>query len=159
MHGKTVILSIMDRFSKYCHFVPLAHPYTVESVAQAFFTDIVRLHGIPQSIVSDRDPVFTSVFWHELLRLMGTKLHMSSAFHPQTDGQTEATNRVIIMYLWCFPGIDPDNGCAGCRGLSTSTTPHTSPHSMRHHSRWSTDATRPPSAPTSPVRLVWQLFA
>jgi hypothetical protein len=47
VHGKTVILSIMDRFSKYCHFVPLAHPYTVESVAQAFFTDIVRLHGIP----------------------------------------------------------------------------------------------------------------
>jgi transposase InsO family protein len=107
VHGKTVILSVVDRFSKYCHFVPLAHPYTAESVAQTFFTDIVRLHGIPQSIVSDRDPVFTSVFWHELLRLMGTKLHMSSAFHPQTDGQTEAANRVIIMYLWCFTGDRP----------------------------------------------------
>jgi transposase InsO family protein len=107
VHGKTVILSVVDRFSKYCHFVPLAHPYTAESVAQTFFTDIVRLHGIPQSIVSDRDPVFTSVFWHELLRLMGTKLHMSSAFHPQMDGQTEAANRVIIMYLWCFTGDRP----------------------------------------------------
>jgi hypothetical protein len=58
VHGKTVILSVVDRFNKYCHFIPLAHSYTTESVAQAFFTDIVRLHGIPQSIVSDRVPVF-----------------------------------------------------------------------------------------------------
>ncbi|KAF0893827.1 hypothetical protein E2562_029711 [Oryza meyeriana var. granulata] len=83
VQGKTVILSVVDRFSKYCHFIPLAHPYTAESVAQAFFADIVRLHGVPQSIVSDRDPVFTSAFWQELMRLTGTKLFMSSAFHPQ----------------------------------------------------------------------------
>ncbi|WVZ77022.1 hypothetical protein U9M48_024925 [Paspalum notatum var. saurae] len=107
VHGKTVILSVVDRFSKYCHFIPLAHPYTAESVAQAFFTDIVRLHGVPRSIVSDRDPVFTSAFWRELMRLMGTKLHMSSAFHPQSDGQTEAANRVIVMYLRCFTGDRP----------------------------------------------------
>ena len=107
VHGKTVILSVVDRFSKYCHFIPLAHPYTAESVAQAFFTDIVRLHGVPQSIVSDRDPVFTSSFWSELMRLMGTKLLMSSAFHPQSDGQTEAANRVIVMYLRCFTGDRP----------------------------------------------------
>ncbi|KAF0893505.1 hypothetical protein E2562_026103 [Oryza meyeriana var. granulata] len=56
VQGKTVILSVVDRFSKYCHFIPLAHPYTAESVAHAFFADIVRLHGVPQSIVSDRDP-------------------------------------------------------------------------------------------------------
>ncbi|KAF0889041.1 hypothetical protein E2562_021097 [Oryza meyeriana var. granulata] len=79
VQGKTVILSVVDRFSKYCHFLPLAHPYTAESVAQAFFGDIVRLHGVPQSIVSDRDPVFTSAFWTELMRLTGTKLFMSSA--------------------------------------------------------------------------------
>lgn len=107
VHGKTVILSVVDRFSKYAHFIPLAHPYTAESVAQAFFSDIVRLHGVPQSIVSDRDPVFTSAFWRELMRLMGTKLLMSSAFHPQTDGQTEAANRVIVMYLRCFTGDRP----------------------------------------------------
>lgn len=71
-------------------------------MAQAFFTDIVRLHGIPQSIVSDRDPLFTSSFWSELMHLMGTKLLMSSAFHLQTDGQTEAANRVIVMYLHCL---------------------------------------------------------
>ncbi|KAF0903198.1 hypothetical protein E2562_025770 [Oryza meyeriana var. granulata] len=77
VQGKTVILSVVDRFSKYCHFIPLAHRYTAESVAHAFFADIVRLHGVPQSIVSDRDPVFTSAFWQELMRLTGTKLYMS----------------------------------------------------------------------------------
>ncbi|KAF0921295.1 hypothetical protein E2562_003099 [Oryza meyeriana var. granulata] len=77
VQGKTVILSVVDRFSKYCHFIPLAHPYTAESVAHAFFADIVRLHGVPQSIVSNRDPVFTSAFWQELMRLTGTKLYMS----------------------------------------------------------------------------------
>ena len=82
VNGKSVILSVVDHFSKYCHFIPMAHPYTAESVAQLFFTDIVRLHGMPQSMVSDHDPVFTSLFWRELMRLMGTKLHMTTAFHP-----------------------------------------------------------------------------
>ncbi|KAF0918269.1 hypothetical protein E2562_023351 [Oryza meyeriana var. granulata] len=91
--GRSVILTVVDRFSKYCHFIPLSHPYTAESMAQAFFADIVRLHGVPQSMVYDRDPVFTSTFWWELMRLMGAKLHMTTAFHPQSDGQTEAANR------------------------------------------------------------------
>ncbi|WVZ69639.1 hypothetical protein U9M48_018398 [Paspalum notatum var. saurae] len=107
VRGKSVILTVIDRFSKYCHFIPLAHPYSAESVAQAFFAEIVRLHGIPQSIVSDRDTVFTSNFWRELMRLSGTKLQMSTAFHPQSDGQSESANRVIIMYLRCLTGDQP----------------------------------------------------
>ena len=59
VHGKSVILTVVDRFSKHAHFVPLSHPYTAMSVAKAFFEGIVRLHGFPNSIVSDRDPVFT----------------------------------------------------------------------------------------------------
>jgi hypothetical protein len=59
---KYVILTVVDRFSKHCHFIPLAHSYTAEFVAQIFFTEIVRLHGVPQSMVSDRDPIFTSIF-------------------------------------------------------------------------------------------------
>ena len=105
--GKFVILTVVDRFSKYCHFIPLSHPYSAESVAQAFFSGIVRLHGLPQSIVSDRDVVFTSIFWKELMRLSGIKLHMTTAFHPQSDGQTEAANKVIIMYLRCMTGDRP----------------------------------------------------
>lgn len=60
--GKSVILTVVDRFSKYAHFIALAHPYTAETVARAFFTDIVRLHGVLESFVSDRDPVFMSAF-------------------------------------------------------------------------------------------------
>lgn len=105
--GKFVILSVVDRFSKYAHFVTLGHPYTASSVACAFFTDIVRLHGMPSSIASDRDPVFTSNFWTELFRLAGVKLHLSSAFHPQSDGQTEVVNRIITMYLRCLVGDRP----------------------------------------------------
>ena len=105
--GKSVILTVVDRFSKYCYFIPLAHPYSAESVAQAFYSGIVCLHGLPQSMVSDRDPVFTSIFWKELMRLLGVKLHMTTAFHPQSDGQTEAANRVIAMYLRCFSGDRP----------------------------------------------------
>lgn len=62
-NGKSVILIVVDRFSKYVHFIPLGHLYSATMVAWAFFADIVRLHGIPSSIVSDRDPVFTSKFW------------------------------------------------------------------------------------------------
>ena len=64
--GKSVVLTVMDRLSKYAHFIALGHPYSATSVARAFFDQVVRLHGIPCSIVSDRDPVFTSAFWTEL---------------------------------------------------------------------------------------------
>lgn len=86
---------------------PPRTPDTAKSVAQAFFAEIVRLHGVSQSMVFDRDPIFTSAFWCELMRLAGTKLHMTSAFHPQSDGQTEAANKVIIMYLRCLTGDHP----------------------------------------------------
>ena len=105
--GKSVILTVVDRFSKYAHFIPLGHPYTAESVARVFFAEVVRLHGIPASIVSDRDPVFTSAFWKALFAASGSKLLMSSAFHPQTDGQTEAVNKAIGMYLRCMTGDRP----------------------------------------------------
>ena len=97
--GKSVILTVVDRFSKFAHFILLSHPYSAATVAKAFFDQIVRLHGIPCSIVSDRDTVFTSQFWKELFRLSGVKLCMSSAFHPQSDGQSEVVNRIILMYL------------------------------------------------------------
>jgi hypothetical protein len=80
--GKSVILTVVDRLSKYALFIPLAHPYTAESIAKAF-SNIVRLHGFPTFIVSDRDVVFNSEFWKALFAAAGTRLHMSSAFHPQ----------------------------------------------------------------------------
>jgi hypothetical protein len=94
--GKSVVLTIVDRFSKYAHFIALGHPYTAISVAQAFFDNIVRLHGLPCSIVSDQEPVFTSAFWTELFTLTGVKLRLSSAFH-----------RVLGVYLRCLVGDQP----------------------------------------------------
>jgi hypothetical protein len=106
--GKSVILTVLYCFSKYGHFIALVHPYSTASVAKAFFDDIVRLHGIltsiPMSIMSDRDPIFTSNLWTELFCLAGTKLCTSSAFHPQTDGQFEVTNKIITVYLRCLAG-------------------------------------------------------
>ena len=83
VHGKSVILTVVDRFSKLAHFIPLGHPYTASSVARAFFNDIVRLHGLPESIVSDRDPVLTGHVWRDLFKMAGVQLRMSSAFHPK----------------------------------------------------------------------------
>lgn len=71
--SKSVILTIVERFLRYAHFT-LFHPYSAKSVAAAFFKDIVRPHGVPVSIVFDRDPVFTSTFWQALFQLLGTRL-------------------------------------------------------------------------------------
>jgi hypothetical protein len=85
VNSKTVVLTVVDRFSKYAHFIPLAHPYTATTVARVFFDNIVRLHGVPSTIVSYHNPVFTSKLWGELFALAGVKLQLSSAFHPQSD--------------------------------------------------------------------------
>jgi hypothetical protein len=90
----------MDKFTKYAHFVPMSHPYTALPVAQLYFNNIYKLHGLPEAIISDRDRVFTSALWQELFRLSDTKLLMSS-YHPQTDGQTERLNQCLEAFLRC----------------------------------------------------------
>lgn len=84
--GYEVIMVVVGRFTKYAHFVPLCHPFTAATVARAFWDNIIKLHGVPHSIVSDRDRVFTSAMWRALLEAAGTKLSYSTAYHPQTDG-------------------------------------------------------------------------
>ncbi|CAM8991067.1 unnamed protein product [Rhodiola kirilowii] len=107
--GLTVILVVVDRLTKYGHCSALSAGFAAESVARVFVRDVYRLHGLPASIVSDRDPVFMSMFWKELFKLQGTRLSHSSAYHPQTDGQTEVLNRVLEDYLCCYVNENQTN--------------------------------------------------
>ena len=100
--GNTCILVIVDRFSKGLRLGMLPTHHNARTVASLFMDIVGRLHGMPRSIVSDRDPLFVSNFWRELFSLSGTKLRLSSTYHPQSDGQTEVANRIIEQYLRAF---------------------------------------------------------
>ena len=84
--NKDAIMVVVDRFSKSAHFLPLTHPFTSKTVAGKFVEGVIKLQGMPISIISDHDPIFVSKFWQEFFKLSGTKLKLSSAYHPQTDG-------------------------------------------------------------------------
>jgi hypothetical protein len=107
VNDKSVVLNVVDRFSMYAHLIAIDHPYTATSVARALFDSIVRLHGVPTSIVNDKDPIFMSKFWTELFTLAGVQLNLLTAFHSQSDGQSEVVNKVITMYLCCLVGDRP----------------------------------------------------
>ena len=100
--GNTCIFIVVDRFSKGVHLGMLPPHHTSQVVAQLFMEMVGKIHGMPRSITSDRDPLFISKFWQALFSLSDTKLRMSSAYHPQTDGQTKVANRIIEQYLRAF---------------------------------------------------------
>ncbi|KAJ9519489.1 hypothetical protein QJQ45_000577 [Haematococcus lacustris] len=100
--GHDAIVVFVDRLTKMIHAVPTTTTVSASILARTFFDHVFRLHGLPKVIVSDRDPRFTSTFWTELFRLTGTHLNMSTANHPQTDGQTERANRTLEDMLRNF---------------------------------------------------------
>ncbi|TYJ97166.1 reverse transcriptase [Cucumis melo var. makuwa] len=96
------ILVIIDHFSKYATFIPTTKQCSAEMTAQLFFKHVVKLWGVPTSIVSDRDGRFIGSFWTELFSFLGTSLNISSSYHPQTNGQTERFNCMLEEYLRHF---------------------------------------------------------
>ena len=101
------ILVIVDRLSEYAHFIPLPPHITAPKVATIFSKDYCHLHGFPYAIISDRDLLFMSNFWIELLKLSGTTLKHTTAYHPQSDSQSEVTNRALEQYLHSFCSDHP----------------------------------------------------
>ncbi|KAK5839433.1 hypothetical protein PVK06_008221 [Gossypium arboreum] len=98
---KDAIWVVVDRLTKSAHFIPVRTDFSMDKLAELYVSQIVRLHGVPISIVSDRDPRFTSRFWKKLQDALGTKLHFSTAFHPQTDGQSERIIQILEDMLRC----------------------------------------------------------
>ncbi|KAH0609977.1 uncharacterized protein H6S33_012523 [Morchella sextelata] len=109
--GYNQIWVVVDRFSKMSLFIPLVAETTAQDLAKIFLGQIWRLHGLPLDIVSDRDAKFSSSFWASLMELLDVGIRMSTAFHPQTDGQTERVNQTLEHYLRAFCNYEPDD-CA-----------------------------------------------
>lgn len=97
--GKTVILTVVDRFSKSAHFIPLTKLPSAKETAQIMIDNVFKFHGLPTDVVSDRGPQFASQFWREFCRLIGATASLSSGFHPQTNGQAERANQIVARML------------------------------------------------------------
>lgn len=106
-HGHTAIMVAVDRLSKYAHFGALQPGFDAPKVAKLFVNTVVKLHGFPDKLISDRDTIFMSDFWKELITMSGTKLQFTTAYHPQMDDQSEVTNRALEQYLRAFTYEQP----------------------------------------------------
>ena len=95
------ICTIVDKATKMCHFVPCSESISAKGVAYLYWQHVGKLHGIPSVVISDRDPCFTSRFWRELWRLLGTDLRMGSGYHPESSGQVEKMNQLLEQTLRC----------------------------------------------------------
>jgi hypothetical protein len=126
--GKDVILVVVDRLTKYAHFIPLSHPYTVQSIADLFMANIIKLHGPLASIVSDRDVIFTSKLWKDIFSSFNIHLNYSTAHHPESDGQTERVNQCLEQYLRCMSFQQPKKWFASCRMVVQLFPSHCNQH-------------------------------
>src|SRR5947209_18972781 len=101
VRGYNQVWMVVDRFSKMVHFI-LLKSTTANELADGFVKEIWCHHGLPLDIMSDHDPKFTSQFWKAMMKKLDVYLNMSTAFHSQTDGQSEVFNQVLEQYLWIF---------------------------------------------------------
>ncbi|KAL0149260.1 hypothetical protein M9458_055494, partial [Cirrhinus mrigala] len=107
--GNTVILTVVDRFCKAAHFIPLPKLPSAKETAQVVVDHVFRIHGLPVDVVSDRGPQFVSRFWKEFCRQIGASTSLSSGFHPQTNGQSERANQDLERALRCLASHNPSS--------------------------------------------------
>ncbi|GLI58505.1 hypothetical protein VaNZ11_000240, partial [Volvox africanus] len=105
--GYDTVFIMVDRLTKMVHLAPCTSSCTAEQTARLFFDNVVRLHGVPKNVISDRSGQFASKFWEALCKLVGMRINLSMAYHPQTDGQTERTNRTLGDMLRNYAGRTP----------------------------------------------------
>jgi transposase InsO family protein len=101
-HGYDAIMNVVDSVTKCAHFIPTHTTITAEDATRLYLREVWKHHGMPRVVLSDRGSQFTAVFTHELYKLLGIELATSTAYHPQTDGQTERVNRELEGYLRIF---------------------------------------------------------
>lgn len=106
-NGKDAIGVVVDRFRKFAHFTALKHPFTASQLANIFLDTIYKLHGLPSSIVTDRDRLFVSQFWQQMFAALGVQHHLSTSYHPQFDDQSEMVNQCLKNYLRCICSTNP----------------------------------------------------
>ncbi|KAL0192324.1 hypothetical protein M9458_010620, partial [Cirrhinus mrigala] len=107
--GNTVVLTVVDRFSKAVHFIPLTKLPSAKETAQVVIDHVFQIHGLPEDVVSDRGPQFVSHFWREFCRQIGASASLSSGFHPQTNGQTKRANQDLGWMLRCLASHNPSS--------------------------------------------------
>ncbi len=100
--NKRAILVVVDKLTKRAHFIALPAEHKAEDTAKGFYSEVYKHHGLPRKIISDRDVRFTASFWTELMKILKIRSNISTAFHPQTDGQSERSFRTLQEILRCF---------------------------------------------------------
>src|SRR5512137_2124486 len=131
--GHDSIWVVVDRLTKVAHFIPVHTTYTGKRLAELYLARIMCLHGVPRKIVSDRGSQFTSKFWQKLQEEMGTRLKFSTAYHPQTDGQTERVNQILEDMLRLALLILVELGTKAYHMRNSRTTTATRPVYRWHH--------------------------